>query len=101
MQNCGFLTHVSHAISTSGGLSGVNPQPVLAQKARRWGSLEMEGGPAPGANNRQRDHSSSEEGACQVAILPQSLAEAQPQEEKAKRRGLGPQPWDLGGTVAY
>lgn len=71
------------------------------RKPEGGGVWRWKGGPAPGANNRQRDHSSSEEGACQVAILPQSLAEAQPQEEKAKRRGLGPQPWDLGGTVAY
>lgn len=51
----------------------------------------MEGGPAPGANSRQLGHSSSGEGAGQVAAFPQSLAEAQPQEEKAERRGLGPQ----------
>lgn len=35
-----------HPIPTSDGLSGINPQPVLAQKARagRWGSVEVEGG---------------------------------------------------------
>lgn len=83
---------MSHPTSISGALV------VFIHNIVWLGKLGQEGGwgggvirdgrrrPAPGANSRQLDHTSSREGGYQEAALPQSPAEAQPQDKKAERR---------------